>query len=36
MILGKILKDETTLGEYRIEDGVTLHLVKGKISSTQS
>lgn len=28
--LGKILKDENTLEEYKIEDGVTVHLVKGK------
>lgn len=31
---GKILKDEQTLDEYKIENGVTLHLVKGKGAST--
>jgi ubiquilin len=30
---GKILKDENTLSEYKIEDGVTVHLVKGKSAS---
>lgn len=30
---GKILKDENTLIEYKIEDGVTVHLVKGKSAS---
>jgi ubiquilin len=29
------LKDDTTLEEYKIEDGVTVHLVKGK-SATAS
>lgn len=29
-LIGKILKDENTLEEYKIEDGVTVHLVKGK------
>jgi ubiquilin len=27
---GKILKDEMTLDEYKITDGLTVHLVKGK------
>ena len=27
---GKILKDEMTLDEYKITDGMTIHLVKGK------
>jgi len=27
---GRILKDESTLDEYKIEDGLTVHLVKGK------
>lgn len=27
---GKILKDEQTLDEYKITDGLTVHLVKGK------
>jgi ubiquilin len=27
---GKILKDEMTLDEYKITDGLTIHLVKGK------
>jgi hypothetical protein len=31
--LGKILKDELTLEEYKIEDGVTVHMVKGKSQS---
>lgn len=31
---GKILKDEVTLEEYKIEDGVTVHLVKGKSAAT--
>jgi ubiquilin len=31
--VGKILKDENTLEEYKIEDGVTVHLVKGKSAS---
>jgi len=26
---GKILKDEMTLDEYKIADGLTVHLVKG-------
>ena len=26
---GKILKDEMTLDEYKIGDGLTVHLVKG-------
>ena len=30
---GKILKDELTLDEYKIENGVTIHLVKGKSAS---
>lgn len=28
---GKILKDEMTLDEYKIADGLTVHLVKGKV-----
>ena len=31
---GKILKDENTLEEYKIEDGVTVHLVKGKSAAS--
>jgi len=27
---GKILKDEMTLDDYKITDGLTIHLVKGK------
>jgi len=27
---GKILKDEMTLDEYKITDGLTIHMVKGK------
>lgn len=27
---GRILNDEKTLDEYKIEDGLTIHLVKGK------
>jgi hypothetical protein len=27
---GKILKDELTLDEYKITDGLTVHVVKGK------
>ena len=34
MSVGKILKDENTLEEYKIEDGVTVHLVKGKSASS--
>lgn len=34
--LGKILKDELTLEEYKIEDGVTCHLVKGKSAAASS
>lgn len=30
---GRILKDETTISEYKIEDGLTVHLVKGKAAS---
>jgi len=30
---GKILKDELTLDEYKIQDGLTVHLVKGKSSA---
>jgi len=33
---GKILKDENTLAEYKIEDGVTVHLVKGKSATGAS
>ena len=28
--VGRILNDEKTLDEYKIEDGLTIHLVKGK------
>lgn len=31
---GKILKDEMTLEEYKIEDGVVVHLVKGKSAAS--
>jgi ubiquilin len=31
---GKILKDEITLDEYKIENGMTVHLVKGKGASS--
>ena len=31
---GKILKDELTLSEYKIENGMTVHLVKGKSASS--
>jgi uncharacterized ubiquitin-like protein YukD len=27
---GKILKDELNLEEYKITDGLTVHMVKGK------
>ena len=30
---GKILKDDLTLDEYKITDGLTVHLVKGKSST---
>lgn len=30
---GKILKDDLTLDEYKITDGLTVHLVKGKSSA---
>lgn len=30
---GKILKDEMTLDEYKITDGLTVHVVKGKSAS---
>jgi ubiquilin len=30
---GKILKDEQTIDEYKITDGLTIHLVKGKGST---
>lgn len=33
-LIGKILKDENTLEEYKIEDGVTVHLVKGKSAAS--
>lgn len=32
--IGKILKDETTLEEYKIEDKQTVHLVKGKTATS--
>jgi hypothetical protein len=28
------LKDEMTLEEYKIEDGVTVHMVKGKSAAS--
>ena len=34
--LGRILKDEQTLQSYKIEDGVTIHLVKSKASTTET
>lgn len=30
---GKILKDEQNISEYKITDGLTFHLVKGKSSA---
>jgi len=33
---GKILKDENTLEDYKIADGDTVHLVKGKSAASQS
>ncbi len=30
LLLGRILKDEQTLESYKIEAGVTVHLVKAK------
>jgi ubiquilin len=33
---GKILKDENTLDSYKIEEGVTVHLVKGKSAASGS
>jgi ubiquilin len=33
---GKILKDENTLDEYKIENGVTVHMVRGKGGSSQA
>ena len=33
---GKILKDEMTLDEYKITDGMTIHLVKGKAAGGAS
>ena len=33
---GKILKDDLTLDEYKITDGLTVHLVKGKSSAPTS
>jgi len=31
---GKILKDEQNISEYKITDGLTVHLVKGKSAAT--
>jgi uncharacterized ubiquitin-like protein YukD len=31
---GKILKDESTLEDYKIENGMTVHLVKAKSASS--
>ena len=31
---GKILKDDLTLSEYKIENGMTVHLVKGKSAAS--
>ena len=31
---GKILNDEKTLPDYKIENGMTVHLVKGKSASS--
>lgn len=31
---GKILKDEMTLDEYKISEGLTIHLVKGKTTGS--
>ena len=33
---GKILKDEQTLDEYKITDGLTIHLVKGKTAGAKT
>ena len=33
---GKILKDEMTLVDYKITDGMTVHLVKGKAAGGAS
>lgn len=33
---GKILKDEQTLTDYKIENGCTIHLVKGKGGSSST
>jgi len=30
---GKILKDELTLEDFKITDGLTIHLVKGKTAA---
>ena len=32
-LLGRILKDEQTLVDFKIEDGQTVHLVKGKTAA---
>jgi ubiquilin len=34
--IGKILKDENTLKDYKIADGDTVHLVKGKTAAGAS
>ena len=31
---GKILKDEQNISEYKITDGLTVHLVKGKSAAS--
>ena len=33
---GKILKDELTLEDFKITDGLTIHLVKGKTAAAAS
>ena len=35
-LLGRILKDDQTLDSYKIEDGVTVHLVKAKSATAES
>jgi hypothetical protein len=34
IMIGKILKDENSLEEYKIENGCTLHIVKGKSAAS--
>ena len=33
---GKILKDEMTIEDFKITDGLTIHLVKGKTAAAAS